>query len=43
VPIQNRLAANDALNEYIEHNSSAIFAVPPGVARDGYIGETLFG
>jgi deferrochelatase/peroxidase EfeB len=42
VPIQNRLAANDALNEYIEHTSSAIFAVPPGVERGGYIGGTLF-
>ena len=31
-----------ALNEYIEHNSSAIFAVPPGVEQGGYIGETLF-
>jgi deferrochelatase/peroxidase EfeB len=42
VPIQNRLAANDALNEYIEHTSSAIFAVPPGVEQGGYIGGTLF-
>lgn len=42
VPIQNRLAANDSLNEYIERASSAIFAVPPGVERGGYIGGTLF-
>jgi deferrochelatase/peroxidase EfeB len=42
VPIQHRLAANDALNEYIEHTSSAIFAVPPGVEHGGYIGGTLF-
>lgn len=41
VPIQNRLAANDALNEYIEHGSTAIFAVPPGVEHGGYIGGTL--
>ena len=34
---------NDALNEYIEHTASALFAVPPGVERGGYIGETLFG
>jgi deferrochelatase/peroxidase EfeB len=42
VPIQNRLAANDSLNEYIEHTSSGIFAVPPGVGHGGYIGGTLF-
>ena len=42
VPIQNRLAANDALNEYIEHTSSAIFAMPPGIGHGGYIGGTLF-
>jgi deferrochelatase/peroxidase EfeB len=42
VPIQQRLAEADALNEYIEHNGSAIFAVPPGVRRGGWVGETLF-
>jgi deferrochelatase/peroxidase EfeB len=42
VPIQHRLAAHDRLNEYIVHTGSAIFAVPPGVGRSGYVGETLF-
>jgi deferrochelatase/peroxidase EfeB len=42
VPIQRRLASQDALNEYIEHTSSAIFAVPPGTSRGGWIGQTLF-
>jgi deferrochelatase/peroxidase EfeB len=42
VPIQRRLAAHDRLNEYIVHTGSAIFAVPPGVRRGGYVGETLF-
>jgi deferrochelatase/peroxidase EfeB len=42
VPIQNRLGLEDALNEYIEHNGSAIFAVPPGVRPGHDIGETLF-
>ena len=41
--IQRRLAHNDALNEYIFHDGSAIFAVPPGVHRGGSIGEPLFG
>jgi deferrochelatase/peroxidase EfeB len=40
--IQRRLGANDSLNEYIRHTSSALFAVPPGIARGGYIGEDLF-
>ncbi|HEX4489990.1 MAG TPA: iron uptake transporter deferrochelatase/peroxidase subunit [Acidimicrobiia bacterium] len=42
VPLQHKLALEDALNEYIEHNGSAIFAVPPGVQRGHDIGETLF-
>ena len=35
VPVQRNLARNDALNEYIQHVGSAVFAVPPGV-RDGH-------
>ena len=42
VPLQNKLGLEDALNEYIEHNGSAIFAIPPGVARGRSIGDTLF-
>lgn len=42
VRIQRNLAT-DALNEYIQHVGSAVFAVPPGV-RDGddWWGRTLF-
>jgi deferrochelatase/peroxidase EfeB len=40
--IQRRLGANDALSEYIRHTSSAVFAVPPGIAHAGYVGEGLF-
>jgi deferrochelatase/peroxidase EfeB len=43
VPIQRRLGSSDALNEYIKHVSSAVFAVPPGARRGGYVGETLLG
>ncbi len=43
VPLQQRLAANDALNEYIRHDASAVFAVPPGTGSGGFIGATLFG
>ena len=42
IPMQERLAKNDKLNEYIIHRGSAIFACLPGVKKGGYIGETLF-
>lgn len=42
IPIQRSLA-KDALNEYIQHVGSAIFAVPPGVRdADDWWGRTLF-
>jgi deferrochelatase/peroxidase EfeB len=44
VPLQQTLATQDALNEYIQHVGSAVFAVPPGVPNSGQsIGATLFG
>jgi deferrochelatase/peroxidase EfeB len=43
VAIQRRLGSMDALNEYIKHVGSAVFAVPPGVSKGGYVGETLLG
>ncbi|WP_040740582.1 iron uptake transporter deferrochelatase/peroxidase subunit, partial [Nocardia tenerifensis] len=42
VPMQNNLARNDALNEYIKHVGSAVFAVPPGLGPQDYWGSTLF-
>ncbi|MEU2257811.1 iron uptake transporter deferrochelatase/peroxidase subunit [Nocardia xishanensis] len=42
VPMQNNLARNDALNEYIKHVGSAVFAVPPGLGPADYWGSTLF-
>jgi deferrochelatase/peroxidase EfeB len=41
VAIQRRLGSSDALNEYIKHVGSAVFAVPPGARPGGYVGETL--
>jgi deferrochelatase/peroxidase EfeB len=35
VPIQRRLGASDALNEYIRHTGSALFACPPGLTGPG--------
>jgi deferrochelatase/peroxidase EfeB len=43
VAIQRRLGSNDALNEYIKHVGSGVFAVPPGARKGGYVGETLLG
>jgi deferrochelatase/peroxidase EfeB len=43
VAIQRRLGSSDALNEYIKHVGSAVFAVPPGTRPGGYVGETLLG
>ena len=42
VPIMNRLATDDALNEYTSHVGSGLWAVPPGVQPGGYWGETIF-
>ena len=42
VRLQNRLGANDLLNEYIRHIGSAIFAVPPAPAEGHYVGQSLF-
>lgn len=41
VRIQNSLAG-DALNEYIQHVGSGIYACPPGVRKGGHWGDTLF-
>ncbi|WP_431677430.1 iron uptake transporter deferrochelatase/peroxidase subunit [Kitasatospora sp. KL5] len=44
VPLQSKLAANDALNEYIVHVGSGHFACPPGVRKPGeWWGQALFG
>ncbi|MFI6166267.1 Dyp-type peroxidase [Nocardia sp. NPDC051052] len=41
VPAQRRLAELDALTPFIRHESSAVFAIPPGTQPGGYIGEHL--
>jgi deferrochelatase/peroxidase EfeB len=43
VTLQRKLGLNDKLNEYIEHNSSAVFACPPGVrSSSDYWASQLF-
>jgi hypothetical protein len=36
-----RLARHDALDEYISHTGSAVFACPPGAKTGGYVGSGL--
>ena len=43
VELQRRLGSTDALNEYIVHTGSGLFAVPPGTTPGGYVGQTLLG
>jgi deferrochelatase/peroxidase EfeB len=41
VALQRKLGVHDALNEYIKHVGSALFAVPGGTKPGGYVGEAL--
>ncbi len=41
IPIQNSLAAQDALSEYLEHTGSGVWAVLPGVPEGGWLGQQL--
>jgi deferrochelatase/peroxidase EfeB len=42
IRLQNRLGANDLLNEYIRHIGSAIFAIPPAPEQGHYLAQALF-
>jgi deferrochelatase/peroxidase EfeB len=43
IPIQRLLGAKDALNEYIKHVGSGLFACPPGLSAAGdWFGRELF-
>ncbi len=41
LPVQQRLADNDLLNEWTTPIGSATFAIPPGCPPGGYLGEGL--
>jgi dye decolorizing peroxidase len=43
VPIQRRLDELDMLNAWTVPVGSAVFAVPPGCAEGGFVGDVLFG
>ncbi len=42
LPIQRRLDESDMLNEWTTPIGSAVYAIPPGCAEGGFIGESLF-
>ena len=41
IPMQTRMQSQDRLVEYLRHTGSGLWAIPPGVAPGGFIGETL--
>lgn len=41
IRVQNNLAT-DAMNQYVQHVGSGVYACPPGVREGGYWGEGLF-
>ncbi|MDR7187172.1 dye decolorizing peroxidase/deferrochelatase/peroxidase EfeB [Microbacterium trichothecenolyticum] len=41
IPAQRRMSQNDRLNRFITHTGSAMFAMLPGCAANGYLGDTL--
>jgi deferrochelatase/peroxidase EfeB len=41
ITLQNHLGANDALNEYIKHVGSGLWAIPPGTRPGGFVGDRL--
>lgn len=42
VKIFNQLSKLDAMNQFVTHVGSGIFACPPGVSPGGYLGDKLF-
>jgi len=42
IPLQTKMASNDAMMEYLQFTGSAIFAVPAGTQPGQYVGQALF-
>ncbi len=42
IPMQTTLSAQDSMMEYLQHTGSGLFAVPPGVKKGEYVGQSLF-
>ena len=41
ISLQQKLGSQDALNEYIQHTGSALFACPPGLSPGDHLGDDL--
>ncbi|WP_457033971.1 iron uptake transporter deferrochelatase/peroxidase subunit [Kitasatospora sp. P5_F3] len=41
VPVQRKLARGDGLSRFLRHESSGLYAVPPGAPEGGYVGQFL--
>ncbi|MGL5823957.1 MAG: Dyp-type peroxidase [Nocardioides sp.] len=42
IPVQHKMAKLDTLMEYLRFTGSALFAVPPGIGAQEYVGQALF-
>ncbi|MGL4830971.1 MAG: deferrochelatase/peroxidase EfeB, partial [Propionibacteriaceae bacterium] len=42
VPMQTAMSKRDAMVEYLQHRSSGLFAILPGVEQGSWLGKTLF-
>lgn len=42
IPLQNTLARDDLMSEYLQHTGSGIWAIPPGLGEREYVGQRLF-
>ena len=40
--MQTQISSKDRMQEYVQHTGSALFAVPGGISRGGYVGQALF-
>ncbi|MER5861868.1 iron uptake transporter deferrochelatase/peroxidase subunit [Kitasatospora sp. NPDC002040] len=41
VPVQRKLARGDGLSRFVRHESSGLYAVPPGAPEGGWVGQKL--
>lgn len=42
ITVQNNLAKNDRMNEYVKHVGSGLWAIPPGAQPGSFVGASLF-
>lgn len=42
IPMQTAMASHDLMVEYLQHTGSGLWAVPPGIREDQFVGQQLF-